>query len=195
MTVITGPMFSGKSIELIRHVNRLKVAGKRVIVFNFSEDMRYTSTADAASKDGLTTWAVPTRNAAEISERVLPEHEVVVVDEVQFFDDATADLLLQYADEGREVLVAGLNLDFRGEPFVLQGGGRSMADLLVRADHIHTLSAICTHKIDGKVCGAHATRTQRLRGGEPVPANDPLVQVGAQESYEARCRQHHFVPK
>lgn len=194
LIVITGPMFSGKSIELIRHVNRYKVAGRHVIVFKYSKDNRYAQTA-AASYDGLSTWAIPVATAQEIRERVTDEHDVVVIDEVQFYDDDLFDTIQEYVAAGKDVVAAGLNLDFRGEPFILQGGQRSMADIMVRADLIHSLHAICTGRENGKICGGIATRTQRLRNGAPVPANDPLVQVGSTESYEARCVKHHFVPK
>lgn len=194
LIVITGPMFSGKSIELIRHVNRYKVAGRHVIVFKYSQDNRYSQTA-AASYDGLSTWAIPASTAQEIIDRVTDDHDVVVIDEVQFFDDALFDAIQEYVVAGKDVVIAGLNLDFRGEPFLLQGGKRSMADFMVRADIIHSLHAICTGRDNGKICGGIATRNQRLRGGAPVPANDPLVQVGSAESYEARCVKHHIVPK
>jgi thymidine kinase len=192
LKVITGPMFSGKSVELIRQVNRYKIAGKRVMVFKFSADNRYSQT-EAASYDGLTTWAIPAATAAEIDARVTPEHDVVVIDEIQFFDDATVDLVLSFVKRGTDVVVGGLNLDFRGEPFLLRGGKKSMADIMVRADTMHLLHAICTARVDGKICGSDATRTQRLRDGKPVSVADPVVQIGSAESYEARCLTHHYV--
>ncbi len=185
-------MFSGKSIELIRQVNRHKVAGKRVIVFNFSGDKRYSGTAEAKSFDGLSTWSIPAASCDEISARVDAEHEVIVIDEIQFFDDPTIDLLLEYVQSGKEVIVAGLNLDFRAKPFIFRGSTRTMADIMVHADSIFALHAICTFK-NGHICGAPATRTQRLRDGRPVAADDPVVQIGSQESYEARCIRHHSV--
>ena len=192
LRVIAGPMFSGKSVELIRQVNRYKIAGKRVMVFKYSADNRYSQT-EAASYDGLTTWAIPAATAAEIESRVTLEHEVVVIDEIQFFDDATLGLVLEYVKRGMDVVVGGLNLDFRGEPFMLVGGKKSMADFMVRADTMHLLHAICTARVNGKICGDAATRTQRLRDGEPVRADDPVVQIGSTESYEARCLVHHYL--
>lgn len=191
LTVITGPMFSGKSIEMIRQVNRHKIAGKRVIVFKYSADNRYSQT-EASSYDGLSTWAVPASTCEEISSRVELEHEVVAIDEIQFFDDPTVDLIQDYIRQGKEVVVTGLNLDFRAKPFQLRGGSRTMADLLVHADSIFSLHAICTYK-NGHICGAPATRTQRLRDGQPVAEDDPVVQIGSSESYEARCLRHHSV--
>lgn len=191
LTVITGPMFSGKSIELIRQVNRHKIAGKRVLAFRFADDNRYSQT-DAASHDGLSMWAIPASTAADIASRVSAEHEVLAIDEIQFFDDPTVDLIKDYIRQGKEVLVTGLNLDFRAQPFQLRGGSRTMADLLVHADSIYSLHAICTYK-NGHICGAPATRTQRLRDGQPVAEDDPIVQIGSSESYEARCLKHHSV--
>lgn len=191
LTVITGPMFSGKSIELIRQVNRHKVAGKRVIVFKYSADNRYSQT-EASSYDGLSTWAVPATTSDDISSRVEADHEVIVIDEIQFFDDPIIELLLGYVVSGKEVIVAGLNLDFRAKPFIFKNGNRTMADLIVHADSIFSLQAICTYK-EGGVCGAPATRTQRLRDGKPVAADEPVVQIGSTESYEARCIRHHSV--
>lgn len=191
LTVITGPMFSGKSIELIRQVNRHKIAGKRVIVFKYSDDNRYSQT-EASSYDGMSTWAIPAATCEELASRIEDEHEVIVIDEIQFFDDPTIDLLLSYVQNGKEVIVGGLNLDFRAKPFIFRGGSRTMADLIVHADSIFALHAICTYR-NGHICGAPATRTQRLRDGQPVASDDPIVQIGSQESYEARCIRHHSV--
>ncbi len=192
LTVITGPMFSGKSIELIRQVNRHKIAGKRVIVFKFDQDARYAQTA-AASYDGMTIWAIPVSTAADITARVEIDHEVVVIDEVQFFDNPIIEQILTFVRDGKEVIVAGLNLDFRAQPFIFRGGLRTMADLIVHGDSIFALHAICTYKEHGKICGAPATRTQRLRDGKPVSIEEAVVQIGSAESYEARCIRHHFL--
>ncbi len=192
LTVITGPMFSGKSIELIKQVNRHKVAGRHVIVFNYAADNRYAHAA-AASYDGLSTWAVPVTSAEDVEQRLDKLHEVVVIDEVQFFDDGIIDLIERLVREGREVVAAGLNLDFRGKAFAFRDGTRTMADLVVQADAIILLQAICTAVFEGKICGAPATRTQRLRDGQPVAASDPLMQIGTEDSYEAHCVAHHIV--
>lgn len=192
LTVITGPMFSGKSIDLIRQVNRHKIAGRRVVVFKYSADNRYSQT-EAASYDGLSTWAIPATTSEDVASRVEDEHEVVVIDEIQFFDDPIIDLLLGYVRAGKEVIVAGLNLDYRAEPFIFRGGSRTMADIMVHADSIHALHAICTNKTEGKICGAPATRSQRLRDGQPVGPDDPVVQIGSSENYEARCIRHHVI--
>ncbi|MBF8281029.1 MAG: Thymidine kinase [Candidatus Magasanikbacteria bacterium] len=196
LTVITGPMFSGKSIELIRRINRERVAGKRVCVIKFGEDDRY-SKEHLASYDGYRSGAISATTTPDIIERGDPLAEVIVIDEVQFFDDAIIDWIMEQVAGGRKIICAGLNLDFRGEPFPFgYGSVRTMADLIVRADNILKLSSICTFRdTKGVICGVEATRTQRLKNNEPANWNEPTKQIGAQESYEARCVEHHFVPR
>jgi thymidine kinase len=126
--------------------------------------------------------AVPVERAAEILEHVKPETSVVAIDEAQFFDDEIVTVAEQLADNGVRVIIAGLDLDFRGEPF------GPMPALMCRADQVQKLHAICM------VCGEEATRTQRLVNGKPANYDDPIILVGASESYEARCRTHHSVP-
>lgn len=191
LEVIVGPMFSGKSEELIRRVTRAVIARQRVLVFKPALDDRYHESA-VASHAGRTVHATPVRGAADIRARlsgegtllhaqgeVLPD--VVGIDEVQFLDDAIIPLALELADAGVRVILAGLDQDFRAEPFGF------MPELLARAESVEKLTAICT------VCGAPATRSQRLIGGQPARFDDPVVLVGAQESYEARCRVHHVL--
>ncbi|ALW88365.1 thymidine kinase [Deinococcus arenae] len=191
LEVIVGPMFSGKSEELIRRVTRAVIARQRVLVFKPALDDRYHESA-VASHAGRTVHATPVRGAADIRAQlsgegtllhaqgeVLPD--VVGIDEVQFLDDAIIPLALELADAGVRVILAGLDQDFRAEPFGF------MPELLARAESVEKLTAICT------VCGAPATRSQRLIGGQPARFDDPVVLVGAQESYEARCRVHHVL--
>lgn len=121
--------------------------------------------------------------ASEISEMLDPDTTVVGVDEAQFFDEPIIDIVQQFADQGLRVIVAGLDTDFRGEPF------GPMPQLIARAETVDKLRAICM------VCGEPASRTQRLVNGQPAHYHDPVVIVGASEMYEARCRQHHQVPK
>lgn len=192
LEVIVGPMFSGKSEELIRRLTRSLIARQRVAVFKPAIDKRYHAT-EVASHAGRTLEAVAVPNALAIRAHLSGQGEllsaapegvdVVGIDEAQFFGPELVPLVLELADAGVRVVLGGLDLDFRAEPF------GSMPELLARAESVDKLSAICT------VCGAPATRTQRLIGGQPARFDDPVVLVGAQESYEARCRVHHEVTR
>lgn len=193
LEVIVGPMFSGKSEELIRRVTRAVIARQRVAVFKPAIDDRYHIT-QVASHAGRSIEAVAVRDAAAIRAHLLgegallpdPEQalpEVVGIDEAQFFGPELGPLALELAGAGVRVILAGLDLDFRAEPF------GCMPDLLARAESVEKLTAICT------VCGAPATRSQRLIGGQPARFDDPVVLVGAREAYEARCRVHHEVAR
>ena len=179
--VICGSMFSGKTEELIRRVRRACIARKTVQVFTPAIDIRYGASR-VASHNGLDFEALPVERAEDIMQHVRPETAVVAIDEAQFFDDQIVAVAERLADSGRRVIVAGLDMDFRGEPF------GPMPALICRADEVQKLHAICM------VCGEEANRTQRLVNGEPAHYDDPIILVGAAESYEARCRQHHSVP-
>ena len=177
--LIVGPMFSGKSEELIRRVNRALIARQRVQVFKPAIDDRYVPEA-VASHDGRSLQAVPVDDTAGIRQLLAEDTQVLAVDEGQFFDDALVGLALELADVGKRVIVAGLDLDFRAEPF------GPMPALLAQAEVVEKLTAICS-------CGRAATRTQRLIGGHPAHYDDPVILVGASERYEPRCRSCHVV--
>ncbi len=179
--VITGPMFAGKSQELIRRIITLSYAKKRIVAFKPKIDNRYDRSA-IASHDGRKYEAHAIAKASEIGKFIKPDTQVVAVDEIQFFDRSIIGILEGLADKGIRVIVAGLDLDFRGEPFAI------MPELLARAEFVTKLEAVCT------VCGLGATRTQRIINGKPANYDDPIMLVGAKESYEARCRKHHVVP-
>lgn len=188
LEVIVGPMFSGKSEELIRRVTRALIARQRAAVFKPALDDRYHS-SHVASHAGRSIEAVAVPDVAGIRAHLSGEGallsatpagvDVVGIDEGQFFGPDLVPLALELADAGIRVIIAGLDMDFRAEPFGF------MPELLARAESVEKLTAICT------VCGAPATRSQRLIGGKPAQFDDPVVLVGAQESYEARCRVHH----
>ncbi|WP_026174994.1 thymidine kinase [Thermus igniterrae] len=178
--VIAGPMFSGKSEELIRRVKRALIARQRVRVFKPRLDTRYHE-SQVVSHDGERVEAIPVASAQEMEAYLSPRPEVVAVDEVQFLDRGLLPLVERLAQEGVRVILAGLDLDFRGEPFGL------MPELLARAEFVEKLTAICPR------CGAPATRTQRLVNGRPARYSDPVILVGAQEHYEPRCRACHQV--
>lgn len=179
--VITGPMFAGKSEELIRRIRTLSFANKKIVSFKPLIDDRYDKVA-IASHDGEKITAYPIKEAHEIYDYVDDTIDVVAIDEVQFFGDDVIKICEDLADKGIRVIVAGLDTDFRGEPF------GPVPELLARAEFVTKLSAACT------ICGCAATRTQRLIDNKPANYNDPIILVGAKESYQARCRKHHEVP-
>jgi len=178
--VICGSMFCGKTEELIRRVRRAKIARQKVQVFKPAIDTRYAE-REVTSHDGMQIDAVPVGGVAELRALIEPDTSVVALDEVQFYDDEVVQLCEELADRGMRVIVAGLDMDFRGEPF------GPMPALMARAEQVSKLQAICA------VCGGPASRTQRLIDGQPASYNDPVVMVGASEVYEARCRVCHQV--
>jgi thymidine kinase len=180
--VVTGVMFSGKSEELLRRVRRATIAEKSVRVFKSHLDDRYDDVQKVTSHDGTVIEAVPISESREIAEHVRPDTDVVAVDEAQFLDGGIVGVANALADQGRRVIVAGTDMDFRGEPF------GPMPELLAVAEKIDKLHAICVR------CGELATRNQRLVEGRPAPAEGPTIQVGGGETYEARCRECHEVP-
>ena len=195
LTVICGPMFSGKTAELIRLVRRDQIGGRRVQLFKFAHDARDADKETMASMDGMQMKAIPVSSSADIFNSLDRSCNDVVIDEVQFFDDGVVDVIRALIDSRVFVKVAGLTLDFRGDAFPFAAGSRTMADLLVMADSIVQLSAVCTAvRSDYRVCGNTASRTQRLIDGKPAPYNSPVHIIGAAELYEARCVKHHEVP-
>ncbi len=180
--VVCGSMFSGKTDELIRRLVRATIAKQKVQVFKPAIDIRY-AVQKVASHAGSTFDAIPVENAAEIRLKLDKDTTVVGIDEAQFFDPEVVTVAQELAARGVRVLVAGLDTDFRGEPF------GSMPVLMSEAEDVVKLHAICM------VCGDDASRTQRLVNGKPARYDDPVVIVGASELYEARCRLHHEVPR
>jgi len=181
--VIVGPMFSGKTEELIRRLRRAVIAKQKVQVFKPAIDTRYDE-REVVSHAGGAFSAIPLSAIDRIWDYLEDDTTVVGIDEGQFFGDAINDVVRRLADERDiRVIIAGLDMDFRGEPF------GPMPFLMAEADRVDKLQAICV------VCGAPATRSQRLINGKPAHYNDPVVVVGASEMYEARCRKHHIVPR
>lgn len=180
--VVTGSMFSGKTDELIRRLRRATIARQKVQVFKPIIDNRY-HTDKVTSHAGTAFNAIPVQSSADILKILEPDTSVVGIDEAQFFDTAIVSIAQSLASRGIRVIVAGLDTDFRGEPF------GCMPTFLAIAEQVDKLQAICM------VCGEPACRTQRLVNGRPAHYNDPVVIVGASEMYEARCREHHEVPR
>jgi thymidine kinase len=180
--VVCGSMFSGKTDELIRRLRRAVIARKKVQVFKPAIDIRYV-VEKVTSHAGADFDAIPVTKSLEILDHLASDTTVVGIDEAQFFDDGIVDVARQLAEKTLRVIVAGLDTDFRGEPF------GPMPILMAKAEHVDKLQAICM------VCGEPASRTQRLVNGNPACYDDPVVIVGASELYEARCRLHHEVPR
>jgi thymidine kinase len=181
--VISGVMFAGKSEELIRRVRRSVIARKKVQVFKSHLDNRYGGIFTISSHDGTIVEAEPVSTSLEIMERVRPDTEVVAVDEAQFLDGGIVKVANALAGRGVRVVLAGTDSDFRGEGF------GAMPALMAAAEIVDKLYAICV------VCGGPATRNQRLINGKPAPYESPTIMVGGRESYEARCRHCHQVPR
>jgi thymidine kinase len=180
--VVCGSMFSGKTDELIRRLVRATIAKQKVQVFKPAIDVRY-AVEKVTSHAGSNYDAIPVVEAADIIKKLDADTTVVGIDEAQFFDPGIVRAAQELASRGVRVIVAGLDTDFRGEPF------GPMPVLMSIAENVDKLHAICM------VCGGEASRTQRLVNGNPARYDDPVVIVGASEMYEARCREHHEVPR
>lgn len=181
LEVICGCMFAGKTEELIRRIHVLSYAKKKILVFKPAIDNRYSET-EIVSHSGEHIPCITVEKSKDILKYVQRDTEVVAIDEVQFFDQSIVEVCEYLADRGLRVMVAGLDKDFRGEPFGV------VPDLLTRAEFVTKLTAVCAK------CGAPATRTQRLINGQPASFEDPIVVVGAKDQYEPRCRHCHEIP-
>lgn len=173
--IITGPMSCGKTEELLRRIRRLIIAKKKVKVVSPSIDTRAKRDC-IESRNGLWLDTAKVKNAREILDVVEKDDDVIAIDELQFFDKEIVNVINTLVIQGKRVIGTGLDLDFKGEPF------GSMPELLAYADKVDKLTAICMK------CGSeYAVRTQRLIDGEPADINSPLIMIGADETYEARC--------
>ena len=181
--VIAGVMFSGKSEELIRRVRRAVIANKRVQVFKSHLDSRYAGIHSVSTHDGLTVEAQPVDSATEIMGLTRDETEVVAIDEAQFLDEGIVNVATELANRGVRIILAGTDADFRGEPF------GAIPQLMAIAEFVDKLHAICV------VCGEEACRNQRLIDGRPAIYDSPTIMLGGSETYEARCRACHEVPR
>jgi thymidine kinase len=180
--VICGCMFCGKTDEMLRLLRRFSIAGRRVLLVKPRLDTR-TDADRVFSRSGAQHEAVTVDDSSQI-EAAAGEADIVAIEEGQFFDEGLPDVVERLASAGKQVIVTGLDRDFRGIPF------GAMPRLMALADQVTKLTAICV------VCGEPATRTQRLIGGQPATSDSPLIVIGGlgDETYEARCRLHHEVP-
>jgi len=180
--VIAGCMFCGKTDEMLRLLRRFSIAGRQVVLVKPRLDTR-TDEITVVSRSGAEHRAITVDHSSEV-EAAVGTADIVAIEEGQFFDEGLPEAVEALAATGKQVIVTGLDRDFRGIPF------GTMPRLLALADQVTKLTAICM------VCGEPATRTQRLIDGEPAPADSPLIVIGGlgDETYEARCRLHHIVP-
>lgn len=180
--MICGPMFAGKTEELIRRVRRMDFAKKNYIIFKPEIDKRYSDT-DVVSHNQKKVKAISISEVSQMQQYIEQNCQAVIIDEIQFFDPKVVPFIQVLADQGLRVICAGLDCDFRGSPFEI------VASILAIAESVTKLTAICS------VCGNEATRTQRIINGKPAAFDDPTILVGEKESYEARCRACHEVLK
>ena len=180
--VVCGPMFAGKTEELIRRVKRMDFAKKKYLIFKPNIDNRYSLT-EVVSHSQRKVRAINIKESSEILSHLTEDIEAVLIDEVQFFDEGIITICKDLADRGLRVICTGLDCDFKGNPFPI------VANLLAMAESITKLTAICV------CCGNEATMTQRIIGGLPAKYDDPIILVGEKESYEPRCRKCHIVTK
>lgn len=180
--IITGPMSCGKTEELLKRIRRCEIAGKKIKVFSPSIDTREQGDY-IKSRNGLTTDAIKVERAAQILKFVKSDDEIIAIDELQFFDSGIIKVITILMNQGKKVIGSGLELDFKAESF------GSMPELMCIATKVDKLHAVCMK------CGCeHATRTQRLINGKPADKSSPLIMIGGDEAYEARCIQCYELP-
>lgn len=183
--VICGCMFAGKTEELLRRINVLNYANKKIVAFKPSIDNRYSESKIASHSGSYYDCVCVDCNDLSPIRKVINDSTIdaVIIEEVQFLSEEIVEICEELANHKKRVIVAGLDMDFRGVPF------KNVDALMARAEFVTKLAAVCNK------CGGPATRTQRLINGEPAHFNDPVVLVGAKECYEARCRWCHEVKK
>lgn len=181
-------MFAGKTELLLKEITRAEYAGKKVQVFKPAIDDRWGKQSHIRSHSGGEHEAFAVETSLDILTSLDTDTQVVAIDEIQFFDEQIVDVVVFLLDMDVRVVFAGLSLDFRGEPF------GSMPILLALCDELERPTAICNEVVDGHICGAEATRTQRLINGQPANYHDPIVLIGAEQEYQARCPNHHKIP-
>ncbi len=180
--VVTGPMFAGKSEELIRRIKRLEFAKKNFLVFKPTLDNRYSEN-ELVTHQRNKKKAINISHSEDLKKIDFSNIDAIIIDEVQFLDEGIVDVLDDIANKGVRVIAGGLDMDFKNKPFL------NTALLLAKAEFVTKLTAICV------VCGDPATRSQRIVNGLEASENDPIILLGAKESYEPRCRKCHHINK
>ncbi|MGL4768742.1 MAG: thymidine kinase [Mycoplasmoidaceae bacterium] len=180
--LICGPMFAGKTEELLRKINRASYAKLETVIFK--------PVIDTRNKNLIKSRSLQSRKAIEINDSIeilkyikelKSKPRIIAIDEIQFFNESIINIVNSLANEGFILFISGLDLDFKGEPFTIT------AKLAALAEYVNKLSAICT------ICGEPGTITQRLINGEPAEYNSKIILIGNTESYSVRCRKHHKV--
>ena len=180
---ICGSMFSGKSEELLRRIKRGVIAKQKILLFKPSIDNRYEENM-VSTHNGNSYESVNIDKAEQIYNYIIDKkYDIIGIDEVQFFDEKIVEVINKLADDGIRVIVAGLDMDFKAEPF------HPMPEIMAVSEMVTKLHAVCNK------CGKEASRSQRLIDGEPARYDDPIVVIGASESYEARCRHCHEIKR
>ena len=180
---ICGSMFSGKSEELLRRIKRGVIAKQKVLLFKPSIDNRYDENR-VSTHNGNSYDSISIEKSSDILNFVKDtNYDIIGIDEIQFFDNDIVKIINKLADDGIRVIVAGLDMDFKAEPF------HPMPEIMAISEMVTKLHAV------GNKCGKEASRSQRLINGKPAKYDDPIVVIGASESYEARCRHCHEIER
>ena len=180
---ICGSMFSGKSEELLRRIKRGVIAKQKVLLFKPSIDNRYDENR-VSTHNGNSYDSISIEKSSDILNFVKDtKYDIIGIDEIQFFDNNIVKIINKLADDGIRVIVAGLDMDFKAEPF------HPMPEIMAISEMVTKLHAVCNK------CGKEASRSQRLINGKPAKYDDPIVVIGASESYEARCRHCHKIER
>ena len=180
---ICGSMFSGKSEELLRRIKRGVIAKQKVLLFKPSIDNRYDENR-VSTHNGNSYDSISIEKSSDILNFVKDtKYDIIGIDEIQFFDNDIVKIINKLADDGLRVIVAGLEMDFKAEPF------HPMPEIMAISEMVTKLHAVCNK------CGKEASRSQRLINGKPAKYDDPVVVIGASESYEARCRHCHEIER
>jgi len=183
---VTGCMFCGKTEELLRRLRRENISGKKVILFKPKIDGRYSEDY-VKTHDGMSFKCVTVESSDDLYGH---DADVIGIDEVQFLDEDVLKFCKKFRD--KIVIVSGLNMDFRGEPFKFKNSEKHVGELMA-ISKVFYLSAICTHSEDGEICGREANFSQRFINGKPASYDDKLVVIGGKEQYEARCEKHYVI--